>query len=97
MARKFIFAQGRPIKRAHVYEGGETVWEFVLRPEWGVFETREAAKRWYCEGSDPDLKGTPDYWIARHFKTMCRNHKIRLVREPAEIASGIVALTNLMV
>lgn len=85
MVRRFIIAQRVYTKRPNVVDGGESVSSFVPRPEWGKFDTREEAKRWYVSNSDPDpvFKSCDDAWIARHFKTMCRNHGVRLVREVA--------------
>lgn len=81
----FIFAQKVSTHRPSVYGGGKTIYKLVPRPEWGKFTTREEAKRWYVAGSslDPVFKTCDDAWVARHFKTMCKNHGVRLIRLPS--------------
>ena len=79
----FTLAQPRVVERAHIEGTGRTRVAFVSRSDyWGTFASRDAAKRAYAEQMEPDLKGAPDAWIARHFAVWSRNGEVRLIRVP---------------
>jgi hypothetical protein len=77
----YAIAKAKPIQRAHIYDGGETITEWQVVPALGTHKTRIEAMRHYVNDMEPDMPpDAPDSHIRRHWKSMRRAFGVKLVR-----------------